>query len=61
MLAQWVELEKGFRLVFYILISLLLGMFFVNVLEPVGLNLSNVDLTSGSEVVAKLRVFRKFY
>jgi Na+/H+-dicarboxylate symporter len=26
-------------------------MFFVNVLEPgVGLNLSNVDLTSGSEV-----------
>jgi Na+/H+-dicarboxylate symporter len=36
------------------LISLLLGMFFVNVLEPgVGLNLSNVDLTSGSEVVAK--------
>jgi hypothetical protein len=33
----------------------------VNVLEPVGLNLSNVDLTSGSEVVAKLRVFRKFY
>ncbi|WP_016989132.1 dicarboxylate/amino acid:cation symporter [Flavobacterium sp. ACAM 123] len=36
------------------LISLLLGMFFVNVLEPgVGLNLSNVDLTSGSEVLAK--------
>jgi Na+/H+-dicarboxylate symporter len=30
----------------------------VNVLEPgVGLNLSNVDLTSGSEVVAKLKVF----
>jgi Na+/H+-dicarboxylate symporter len=29
----------------------------VNVLEPgVGLNLSNVDLTSGSEVVAKLKV-----
>jgi Na+/H+-dicarboxylate symporter len=28
-------------------------MFFVNVLEPGGLNLSNVDLTSGSEVVAK--------
>jgi Na+/H+-dicarboxylate symporter len=36
------------------LISLLLGMFFVNILEPgVGLNLSNVDLTTGSEVVAK--------
>jgi Na+/H+-dicarboxylate symporter len=40
------------------LISLLLECFFVNVLEPgVGLNLSNVDLTSGSEVVAKLKVF----
>jgi Na+/H+-dicarboxylate symporter len=38
------------------LISLLLGMFFVNVLEPgVGLNLSNVDLSSGSEVVAKTK------
>ncbi|MFQ3173310.1 MAG: Na+/H+-dicarboxylate symporter [Flavobacterium sp.] len=35
-------------------ISLLLGMFFVNVLEPgVGLNLSNVDLTSATEVAAK--------
>lgn len=35
-------------------ISLLLGMFFVNVLEPgVGLNLSNVDLASASEVTAK--------
>ena len=35
-------------------ISLLLGMFFVNFLEPgVGLNLSNVDLTSASEVAAK--------
>jgi Na+/H+-dicarboxylate symporter len=35
-------------------ISLLLGMFFVNLLEPgVGLNLSNVDLTSVSEVTAK--------
>jgi len=35
-------------------ISLLLGMFFVNVLEPgVGLNLSNVDLSSASEVAAK--------
>lgn len=35
-------------------ISLLLGMFFVNMLEPgVGLNLSNVDLTSASEVAAK--------
>jgi len=36
------------------LISLLLGMFFVNLLEPgVGLNLSNVDLTSATEVAAK--------
>ena len=35
-------------------ISLLLGMFFVNILEPgVGLNLSNVDLASASEVTAK--------
>jgi Na+/H+-dicarboxylate symporter len=35
-------------------ISLLLGMFFVNFLEPgVGLNLSNVDLTSATEVAAK--------
>src|SRR3970040_925690 len=34
--------------------SLLLGMFFVNILEPgVGLNLSNVDLASASEVTAK--------
>ncbi|WP_291103864.1 MULTISPECIES: dicarboxylate/amino acid:cation symporter [unclassified Flavobacterium] len=36
--------------------SLLLGMFFVNILEPgVGLNLSNVDLASVSEVTAKTR------
>lgn len=35
-------------------ISLLLGMFFANILEPgVGLNLSNVDLASASEVTAK--------
>lgn len=35
-------------------ISLLLGMFFVNILEPgVGLNLSNVDMGSVSEVTAK--------
>ncbi|MFV8346129.1 dicarboxylate/amino acid:cation symporter [Flavobacterium sp. ZB4P13] len=35
-------------------VSLLLGMFFVNILEPgVGLNLSNVDLASASEVTAK--------
>ncbi|TDE45024.1 cation:dicarboxylase symporter family transporter [Flavobacterium rhamnosiphilum] len=35
-------------------VSLLLGMFFVNILEPgVGLNLSNVDLASVSEVTAK--------
>lgn len=36
--------------------SLLLGMLFVNVLQPgVGLNLSNVDLTSASEVTAKTK------
>ena len=35
-------------------ISLLLGMFFVNILEPgVGLNLPNIDLASASEVTAK--------
>ena len=35
-------------------ISLLLGMFFVNILQPgVGLNLSNIDLTAASEVTAK--------
>lgn len=35
-------------------ISLLLGMFFVNILEPgVGLNLSNIDLAAASEVTAK--------
>ena len=35
-------------------ISLVLGMFFVNILEPgVGLNLSNVDMGSVSEVTAK--------
>ncbi|TRX00854.1 dicarboxylate/amino acid:cation symporter [Flavobacterium gawalongense] len=35
-------------------ISLLLGMFFVNILEPgVGLNLTNVDLAAASEVTAK--------
>lgn len=35
-------------------ISLLLGMFFVNILEPgVGLNLSNIDLASATEVTAK--------
>lgn len=35
-------------------LSLLLGMFFVNVLQPgVGLNLSNVDLASVSEVTGK--------
>ena len=35
-------------------ISLLLGMFFVNVLEPgVGLNLSNVDVAAASEVTDK--------
>ncbi len=35
-------------------VSLLLGMFFVNVLKPgIGLNLSNVDLAAVSEVTAK--------
>lgn len=35
-------------------ISLLIGMFYVNILEPgVGLNLSNVDLASASDVTAK--------
>lgn len=38
-------------------ISLLLGMFFVNILQPgVGLNLSNVDLTAASEVTAKTTI-----
>ncbi|WP_026707306.1 dicarboxylate/amino acid:cation symporter [Flavobacterium frigidarium] len=37
-------------------ISLLLGMFFVNVLQPGdGLNLSNVDLTSASDVAEKTK------
>lgn len=37
-------------------ISLLIGMFFVNILEPgVGLNLSNVDLEAVSEVTAKTK------
>ncbi|MEN9909708.1 MAG: hypothetical protein RLZZ540_2857 [Bacteroidota bacterium] len=37
-------------------LSLLLGMFFVNALQPgVGLNLSNVDLASVSEVTAKTK------
>ena len=36
------------------LISLLIGMLYVNVLQPgVGLNLSNVDLASASDVTAK--------
>lgn len=35
-------------------ISLLIGMFFVNLLQPgVGLNLSNVDLATASDVTAK--------
>jgi Na+/H+-dicarboxylate symporter len=35
-------------------ISLLIGMFYVNLLEPgVGLNLSNVDLATASDVTAK--------
>lgn len=37
-------------------LSLLLGMFFINILQPgVGLNLSNVDLASVSEVTAKTK------
>ena len=37
-------------------ISLLLGMFFVNILQPgEGLNLSNVDLTSASDVAEKTK------
>lgn len=37
-------------------LSLLLGMFFVNILQPgIGLNLSNVDLASVSEVTAKTK------
>lgn len=37
-------------------LSLLLGMFFVNILQPgIGLNLSNVDLVSVSEVTAKTK------
>lgn len=40
------------------LISLLIGMFWVNVLQPgVGLNLSDVDLTSASEVTEKTQHF----
>jgi Na+/H+-dicarboxylate symporter len=42
--------------------SLLLGMFFVNVLEPGWLNLSNADLSSASEVAAKTQsISWKFY
>lgn len=39
-------------------LSLLIGMFWVNVLEPgVGLNLTNIDVSSASEVTAKTQVF----
>ncbi len=39
-------------------ISLLIGMFWVNILEPgVGLNLSDVDLASASEVTEKTQSF----
>jgi len=39
-------------------ISLLIGMFWVNVLQPgVGLNLSDVDLSTASEVTEKTHVF----
>ncbi|HWR93837.1 MAG TPA: cation:dicarboxylase symporter family transporter [Flavobacterium sp.] len=40
------------------LISLLIGMFWVNILEPgIGLNLSNVDLKTASEVTANTNTF----
>jgi Na+/H+-dicarboxylate symporter len=39
-------------------ISLLIGMFWVNILKPgEGLNLSNIDLTTASEVTEKTQVF----
>jgi Na+/H+-dicarboxylate symporter len=39
-------------------ISLLIGLFWVNVLEPgVGLNLSNIDLSTAAEVTAKTESF----
>lgn len=38
--------------------SLLIGMFWVNILEPgVGLNLSNIDISTASEVTEKTQVF----
>lgn len=40
------------------LVSLLVGMFFVNVLQPgVGLNLSNIDLNAASELASKSKDF----
>ncbi len=40
------------------LISLLIGMFWVNILQPgVGLNLSDVDLSTASEVTEKTKAF----
>jgi Na+/H+-dicarboxylate symporter len=40
------------------LVSLLIGMFWVNVLQPgVGLNLSNIDLTTAAEVTDKTQGF----
>jgi Na+/H+-dicarboxylate symporter len=39
-------------------ISLLIGMFWVNILQPgVGLNLSNVDLSSAAEVTGNTKIF----
>jgi Na+/H+-dicarboxylate symporter len=39
-------------------ISLLIGMFFVNVLEPgTGLNLSDIDMSAATEVTEKTQVF----
>ena len=39
-------------------VSLLIGMFWVNILKPgVGLNLSNIDLATASEVTGKTQIF----
>jgi len=41
-------------------VSLLIGMFWVNILEPgIGLKLAKVDMTSASEVVEKHKVFQR--
>ena len=55
----WVVLEEKLGWFFSAsFISLLIGMFWVNILEPgVGLNLSDVDLASASEVTEKTQSF----